>query len=54
MRGGSIVAEGLRIHTLVAGAAEEEARVAELLGRMGLARHAVGGIRTSSRRDNAS
>jgi oligopeptide/dipeptide ABC transporter ATP-binding protein len=42
MRVGAVVAEGLRIHKLVAGAAEEEARVAELLGRVGLPREAMG------------
>ncbi|MET0595762.1 MAG: ATP-binding cassette domain-containing protein, partial [Polyangiaceae bacterium] len=41
MRVGSIVAEGLRIHRLVANAAEEEARVVELLGKVGLARDAI-------------
>jgi oligopeptide transport system ATP-binding protein len=37
----SIVAEGLRIHKLVASAAAEEARVAELLSRVGIARDAM-------------
>jgi oligopeptide transport system ATP-binding protein len=41
MRVGAVVAEGLRIHKLVAGATEEEARVAELLGRVGLPREAM-------------
>jgi len=41
MRVGAIVAEGLRIHKLVASTAEEEARVAELLGRVGLGRDAM-------------
>ena len=41
MRVGSIVAEGLRIHKLTAAGAAEEARVAELLGRVGLARDAA-------------
>jgi oligopeptide transport system ATP-binding protein len=42
MRIGAIVAEGLRIHRLVASGAEEEARVAELLGKVGLGRDAIG------------
>ncbi|HMJ55790.1 MAG TPA: oligopeptide/dipeptide ABC transporter ATP-binding protein [Polyangiaceae bacterium] len=42
MRVGAIVAEGLRIHRLVTSQEEEEARVAELLGRVGLARDAMG------------
>ena len=42
MRVGTIVAEGLRIHRLVASTEEEEARVAELLGRVGIAPDAMG------------
>jgi oligopeptide transport system ATP-binding protein len=41
MRVGTIVAEGLRIHKLVKTRIEEEARVAELLGRVGLSRDAM-------------
>jgi oligopeptide transport system ATP-binding protein len=42
MRVSAIVAEGLRIHKLVAGTAEEEARIAQLLGQVGLTRDVMG------------
>jgi oligopeptide transport system ATP-binding protein len=41
MRVGAIVAEGLRIHKLTASASDEEARVVELLGRVGLPRESM-------------